>query len=285
MPATDILNETSNWEQKIQDSMCPDYGFSRKRSSTRLNQKAVGGVPWTRETQNTGHTFPLSWNNRSWACVQRLKRYFEQYEDGFFTIIDHDGGGRHYVGRFTGEFPLVQSGNGMWNVQNLLFEEMPQVAMVKYPSDWAHDSIRFYALNDFGDQKLATYSTATVGWAQNERSIEDKQVTTMDNPGVTGTNIFDWACYEYRGYGFKLYLMQGPEFGQCTVTLDGTQVNGVSGDAIIDCYAADDIGPQVAVFQQNVPLDFHRVQVNVGCTKNAAATGSAIAWHSLEVMR
>lgn len=279
MPSTDILNPTAIWQEDIQDSMCPNYGFTRKRASTRLNTKAIGGTPWTRETQNTGHIFTLSWLGRTYACVQRLKRYFEQYEDGYFTIIDWDGGGRHYVGRFTSEVTPIETGNGMWDVQNVTFEEMPQATMVKYPDDWDHDAIRFWAFNDFGDQKLATFSSISVGWTKNVRAIGASVVTTMDNPGAAG-NAGDWGCFEYRGYGFRLYLMGGPEFGQCTVQLDGVQVGGT-----IDCYALADIGPMMVVQQQNVCLDLHRVQVNVAAAKNAAATAPTISWHSLEVMR
>src|ERR1035437_7746114 len=134
MAYTDILNPTTTWDSTIEDSMTPNYGFSRKRTSTKLNKKAVGGTPWTRETQNTGHVFNFTWTSRSWACVQRLKWYFEQYEAGVFTIIDHDGGGRHYVGRFTSQVVPVETGNGMGYVQNVTFEEIPQQAMLEYPS-------------------------------------------------------------------------------------------------------------------------------------------------------
>jgi len=271
MPSSDILNPTAIWEADIQDSMCPSFGFTRKRTGTQLRKKAVGGTPWTRETANTGHSFTLSWIGRSWACVQRLKRYYEQYEDGFFTIVDWDGGGRHYVGRFTTEVSPVETGNGMWDVQNVTFEEMPKVAMEKYPGDWDNDAITFYPLNDFGDQKLATSGA----WAQSARKFEGKAATTMDNAGVAG----DWAQYEYRGYGFKLFLLQGTEFGQCQVYLDGTLVKTV------DCYAAADIGPQEVHKERNVCLDIHRVKVIALGTKNANATGPAISWHSLQVMR
>jgi hypothetical protein len=67
--------------------MTPDYGFNRVRTGTLLTKKPVGGTVQSRETQNTGHVFSLSWNSRTWACVQRLKWYSEQYERGFFTII------------------------------------------------------------------------------------------------------------------------------------------------------------------------------------------------------
>jgi hypothetical protein len=260
MPASDILNPTTIWEEDIQDSMTPNYGFTRKRVSTKLNKKAVGGTPWTRETQNTGHSFNFSWLARTWACVQRLKRYGEQYEDGFFTIIDWDGGGRQYVGRFTTEVVPVETGNGMWDVQNVTFEEIPQQQMLVYPSDWAGDAIAFFAANDSGDQKLATSGA----WTQTARTaIAGSQgtehvplaagtaYTTMDDAGTAG----DWACYEYRGYGFRLYILKGPEFGNADLYIDGVLVETLS------LFAATDQGPQIVASYQNLPLDIHRVQV------------------------
>ena len=284
MPATDILNPTMGWDQNLGDSMNPSFGFTRKRATTLLHKKPVGGTPWSRETQNTGHIFSLSWLGRSLAVALKLKWYYEQYENGFFTFIDWDGSfglaGRHYVGRFTSEVTPVETANNRWDGQSFTFEEMPILGMVQFPSDWDHEAVTFYPFDDFGDQQLAPYSTGLVpGWSANARLIQGVPVTTLDNPGAGG-NLNDWACYEYRGYGFKLFLMSGPEFGQCTVSLDGTAVGGT-----IDCYMAADSGPQMVLMQQNVPLDFHRVQVNVSAAKNALATAPTISWHSLQVMR
>jgi hypothetical protein len=39
------------------------------------------------------------------------------------------------------------------------------------------------------------------------------------------------------------------------------------------------------VTQENIPLDIHRVQVVCDGTKNPAATGTAVSWYALEVMR
>jgi hypothetical protein len=285
MPASDILNPTTTWDESIEDSMTPNYGFTRKRVSTKLLKKAIGGTPWTRETQNTGHTFNFTWTGRTWACVQRLKWYYEQYEDGFFTIIDWDGGGRHYVGRFTTEVVPVETGNGMWDVQGVTFEEIPQQAMLSYPSDWAHDAIAFFITNDFSDQKLATSGT----WTQTARiSVADSVGTehvslatvgthyiTMDNAGTLG----EWACYEYRGYGFRLYMPTGPGFGQAVLTIDGVIAE------TLDLYAATELGSQIVATYQSLPLDIHRVQVTCAGTKNASATGTAVSWYALEVMR
>jgi hypothetical protein len=267
-----ILNPSPLWDAGLQDSMCPDYGFTRKRATTRSLKKAVGGTPYTREIGNTGHTFTLSWLSRSWACVQRLKWFYEQFEDGFFTIIDWDGGGRHYVGRFTTEVAPVETGNGKWDVQNVTFEELPQVPMLDYPNDWDHDAIWHFAVNDFGDQKVAVQGA----WTQTARSYSGVTRYTMDNPG---TNAGDWAQYEYRGYGFELHMLEGPEFGQCDVYLDGTLLQ------TLDLYNAAEMGPQMVLRKVNVPLDLHRVKVITKNAKNANATGTNISWYGLRVMR
>lgn len=283
MPSSDILNPTQGYDPDLGDSMNPSYGFTRKRASTQLHKKAIGGTPWTRETQNTGHTFQLSWLGRTWACVQRLKQYYEQYEDGFFTIIDWDGGRRQYVGRFTSEVSPIETSNNKWDVMNVTFEEMPQVPMQQYPSDWTHDAIIFGVVNDFGDQKLATSGA----WTQANSSAPAltlggvARTTTLPTVAMTnpGTTAGDWAQFEYRGYGFQLYLHTGPAYGQCDVYLDGVKIQTV------DCYAAADAGPTMVLSQPNVSLDIHRVQVVVDATKNANATAANIAWYALEVMR
>jgi hypothetical protein len=272
MPETDIFNPTPIWEEDIQDSMCPDYGLGHKRASTQLKKKAIGGYPWTRETQNIGHSFTLSWNERSYACVRRIKWYYEQYEDGYFTIIDHDGGGRHYVGRFTSEPNLVETGNGMWDVQNLTFEEIPTVPMVKYPDGWDEDAVTFNPQSDIGDQKLATSGI----WSVALYSIAGQNVIAMNGAGVAN----DWAQYEYRGYGYKLFLLKGPHFGQCQVLRDETIIAPE-----VDCYSAGGVIPAEVLTETNVPLDIHRIKVIELGTKNAAASSTAITWYKLQVMR
>lgn len=283
MPETDILNPTWVWDASIEDSMNPDYGFTRKRATTLLNKKAVGGTPWTRETQNTGHVFTLSWLQRSGKCAQRLKQYYEQYADGYFTIVDWDGGGRHYVGRFTSEVVPVETGFDRYDMQNVRFEEMPVAPMVQYPSDWDHDAVIFTLANDFGDQKLATsgaWTQAAIAAAPQPTlggfARTNLPKVVMTNPGTTAG---DWATYEYRGYGFKLWMCTGPEFGQCDVYLDSVKLQTV------DCYAAADTGPVVVLTQQSVSLDIHDVQVIVDATKNASASAPTISWYALQVMR
>jgi hypothetical protein len=172
--------------------------------------------------------------------------------------------------------------------------------MLEYPSDWADDAAAFPIVNDFGDQKLAI-SSATSAWAQTARTAAAGtflegitpsyglaqlktanaaavlDYVTMDNPGT----LSDWAQYEYRGYGFRLYMLQGPEFGECDLYLDGVFVE------TIDLWSATDVGPQIVYAQANLPLDIHRVKVVCDATQShsGAGTGFAVSWYALEVMR
>lgn len=272
MPETDILNPVQGFDPDLGDSMCPNYGFTRKRALTALKQKAPGGIQWSRDLDNSGHQFTLSWIGRTLACVTRLKWYGEQYEDGFFTLVDWDAGGRHYVGHFTTEIVPVETNNNKYDVQNVTFEEIPRVPMVQYPGDWDNDAIFFYARNDYGDQKLATSGT----WTATARNYGGIARTTMDNPGTTAG---DWATYEYRGYGFQLYMLKGPEFGQVQVLLDNNAV------ATVDLYSAINLGPQKVYEMGQVQLDIHRIKVIVTGNKNAAASAAGASWYSLKVMR
>ena len=285
MPETDILNPAPGWDPELGDSRSPSYTFERDRQSTLLRKKAVGGFPWTRETQNTGHSFPLAWTGRTYACMQLLKWYFEQYEDGFFTIIDWEDGGRHYVGRFTDEkFSAKLTANAKWDI-NLTFEEMPLAPMVKYPTNWAQDSIAFFINNDFGEQRVATSGTWTqtlrdavpgCQWTARRTLADGTGYLAIDNPGNPG----EWVQYEYRGYGFRLYLLMGLQFGQVDVYVDG-----VLHTAALDLYNPADNGPQMVLVVENMSLDIHRVKVVVDGTKNASASATSVSWYALEVMR
>jgi hypothetical protein len=286
MPASDVLNPVAGWDPADGDSINPSYNFVRTRPSTLLRKKPIGGHAWERETQNTGHVFELGWTGRTWAIIQRVKWYYEQYErGGFFTFKNWDAGGREYVGKFISISQETETANSKWNI-SAVFEEAPGAAMVNYPSDWNHESVLFLLNNDWSEQQLAvkdggawTQTTVTVpaitlgGRLRGAGGLPLSNVA-MTNPGTAG----DWATYEYRGYGFKLWLATGPSFGKADVFLDEVLV------ATVDCYAA---APAVAVVltDANVPLDIHRVTVNCDGTKNGSSSATTITWWGLQVMR
>ena len=290
MPASDVLNPVAGWTVAEGDSINPSYNFVRERPSTLLRKKPIGGHAWERETQNTGHVFTLGWIGRTWPTIQRIKWYYEQYErGGFFTFKNWDAGGREYVGRFTSISQEKETTNARWDI-SAVFEETPGAPMNNYPSDWDHDAVLFLFNNDWNEQQLALND----GGAWTQTALGALPAITLGgrlrgsgagsiplsniaitNPGTLG----DSATYEYRGYGFRLWLCTGPEFGKCDVYLDEVLLTTV------DCYAAADTGPVMVLAQPNVALDIHRVTVSCDATKNVAATGTNITWWALQVMR
>lgn len=265
-----ILNPRATWDDDLQDNPCPDYGFGAKLPNTRVAGKAPGGQPFTREAANTGHSFSLSWLNRSYLLTQRVKRFYEQHADGYFTLVDRDGGGRHYVGRFVGDFNRTQAANDSYDVRDLQFEEVPGAPMLQYPNDWQRDSIALYPFNDFGTQLAAVQGA----WSRRD-----------DNPGppamVNGGGIAgDFLCMEYRGYGFQLWMRTGPGEGQVQLSLDGAVL------ATVDLYHGGyTAGPQLVFQQAGCPLDLHRVKVTMLNSKNSNSGGFGATFCSLQVMR
>jgi hypothetical protein len=157
-------------------------------------------------------------------------------------------------------------------MQMVEFTEIPICPMVEYPTDWAHEAIWHYPFNDYGDQKLAVSGA----WAKATHIFDKKTVITMD---TAGANAGDWAQFEYRGYGFQLSMLKGPAYGEADIYVDGTLLQTV------DCYAAENQGPQIVLRAPGISLDFHRVKAVVDATQNASATAPALSWAGLQVMR
>jgi hypothetical protein len=288
MPATDVLNPVAGWTPAEGDSINPSYNFVRNRPSTLLRKKPIGGHAWERETQNTGHVFELGWTGRTWATIQRVKWYYEQYErGGFFTFKNWDAGGREYVGKFTSISQETETMNARWNI-SAVFEEVPSAPMVNYPSDWDHDAVLLQVNSDWSEQQLAvkdasswseattaTLPAITLGGRLRGSGVGAIPLSNvvMTNPGTAG----DWATYEYRGYGFKLWLSTGPAFGKADVYVDDVLLSTV------DCNAVANTGPVAALTNQNMPLDIHRVMVS--CDGTTSGSGTTITWWALQVMR
>jgi hypothetical protein len=263
---TDILNPTPR------HPLNPDYSFAKKRPVTHLNAKANQGKPYFRDITDIGHQFSLNWADRLAHDARRLKWYYEQYRDGFFTFIDHEGGGRHYVGRFSTPVEPSPVSHNHWTVQQVLFDEVPGVPMVQYPSDWEGDAIWRYLLNDFGDRMVS----AVAGTWTLTTDVNAKKGQSFQNAGTVTT---DAASYVYAGYGFRFFAPTGPAYGQANILLDGTSVG------TIDFYSAV-AAASTPIFQlQNVPLGLHKVSLQPLNTKNSGSSGYTVLWDTLQVMR
>ena len=266
MPITDIMNPTPR------HPLNPDYSFAKKRPITHLNAKANQGPPYFREIMDVGHQFSLSWNDKLETHARKLKWYYEQYRDGLFTFIDHEGGGRHYVGRFSTPVEPSPTSHNHWSIQQVLFDEVPTVPMLQYPSDWNNDAIWRLLLNDFGDRMAAAISGT---WTL----TADANAQSGYHFSSTGGSL-DQCSYCYQGYGFQFWAPTGSNLGQAAIDLDGTNVA-----AMIDFYTAT-TQPSTMLFQmENVPLGLHTVTLRPLHTNNSSSSGFAVLWDALKVMR
>lgn len=266
MSQLDILNPTPT------HPLNPDYGFQKKRPLTHLNAKAAQGAPYFREITDTGHQFSLNWIDKLAIDARKLKWYYEQYRDGFFTVIDHEGGGRHYVGRFSQPVEPIPTAHNKWSVQQVLFDEMPGAPMLIYPNDWNQDAIWRLTQNDNGDQMVAAVSGV---WTQTTDATA-KSGCRFSNAGTVNTDL---AAYVYVGYGFQFWAPTGPACGKATVLLDGGAVGTV------DYYTAAAQPSAMLLQVQNLSLGVHTVTLQPLNSKDAASTGYTVLFDALKVMR
>lgn len=267
MSQYDILNPTPT------HPLNPDYGFQKKRPLTHLNAKANQGSPYFREITDTGHSFSLSWNDKLKDDARKLKWYYEQYRDGFFTLIDHEGGGRHYVGRFTTPVEPAPTGHNRWSIQQVQFDEIPLAPMLQYPDDWNNDAIWRLSANDFGDRMVAIISgTNWVFEAPRGWTTKSAKIFLNNNPAVG-----DSVSYVYAGYGFQFWGGLNSGGAPANVLLDGTVV----GTANFNGAYGGSSPPLMLLQVQNVPLGIHTVTLQA----TSATAGNAFWWDALKVMR
>lgn len=268
MAETDIINPSPTHPLNF------DYGFQRKRPVTHVSVKANQGAAYFRELTDVGHQFVLNWAERETKHARRLKHYYEQYRDGFFTLIDHEGGGRHYVGRFTTPVEPIPISNNKWTVQYVAFEEVPGATMLKYPDRWDlenGDAIWRYLQSDFGQLQVASSGAWAVG-----ASAVAKSGWWLVDPGLTAN---DWAGMAYVGYGFEFWAPTGPNLGIATIYLDLLNV------ATIDMYTPTVQESSKLLRIQDVPLGTHLVQIRPTHTKNASSSDYVVLFDALRVMR
>ncbi len=270
MPASDILNTSPT------DPLNPDYGWQKKRPTTQSVLKANAGAAYFREITDIGHQFALNWgttndSQKLWTDIARLKRYFEQYRDGYFTLVDYEGNGRQFVGRFTTPVEPIPVGHNRWAAQNVIFEEVPGATMLEYPSDWTNESIWRYCLNDFGEVQPAVDDPTNWSLSTNSLDAGGYEITS----GVTSA----WAQMAYVGWGCQVWAPQEPDRGIAAVYLDGVS------QGTIDQYAASPTQSASLMQIQNVVLGIHILQLVVTGTKNSSSSGYTIAFDSLKIMR
>jgi hypothetical protein len=274
MAETDILNPT-NWQTTLDFNPNPSYGFSRKEGSNRQLQRPRMGTFITRDVVNGGNVFSLQWIGIPLSIVQRIKQLYHSYKNGYLTLIDVDAGGRNYVGRFTNEPEANHTANGKYNIQGLIFEEVPLARMLQYPNDWTNGHT-INVLDDFLNPLVAfmqgTWITqispvAPAGSAANDPSVYE----CYNAAAVSG----DAAQIGYVGWGFQMTLRLAAGLGLCCIYLDGaelvTDLNLTTGAYAAIAAPATLVVTETSVqlTATNVPLNLHRL----GLVVSASNTG------------
>lgn len=274
MPETDVLNATPT------DSLNPDYGWQKKRPITHSVSKANVGPSYVRELTDVGHGFMLNFGStldsqKSEDDILRLKWYYEQYRDGFFTLVDQEGSAkREYVGRFVTPVEPINVGHNRWAAQQVLFEEVPGAPMRSghYPSDWTRVAIWRFTLNDFDEVQPAVDDPADWTLESSDGGPSGYQLVSTETDA--------YAQLAYVGWGCRVYGVTGPGLGIAEILLDGDSQGSV------DQYsAAPDYTGVLLMTITDVPLGMHTLRMRVTGTKNGASSGYGCIFYALKVMR
>jgi hypothetical protein len=292
MAETDILNPT-NWRDYGWFNPNPSYSSGRKPTNNRQIQRPRMGPYNSRDLLNGGHIITMLWAGADLATVQRVEKFYHDFKDGYFTYIDVDNAGRHYVGRFTSEPEPRQTANGKWAIQSITFEEYPTARMLQYPCNfgiWGHP------LNVADDNLKPRVALMQGNWSMEVSPLfpggstsAPAQLEAYNAAPAPG----DWAQTQYVGWGFQMNLRLAANLGAINIFLDGTQI--VTGlDLSTGNVTATVVGvtltlvppiinslPTVARVQMtNVPLDQHRVKVYAAGA--SVAGGTAVIYPALE---
>jgi hypothetical protein len=282
MAESDILNPVQGFWRDLNDNPNPSYGYTRKSASNSALAKTRLGAPYTRETMNQGFAFEFTYVDRPWSTILRLKHFYEAFKGGYFTYIDYDGGGRHHVGRFTSPVNGMQTANGKYTVQGLVFEEIPRARMIDYPANFTDWGRTICVVDDFLNTAVATYQLTPGSWvtqlnpaiggATANKPIDYELYSATPNWTVAP---YDWAQIQYVGWGFKMKFRIGSGMGKVSLYIDGT----FSGGLDLSNSTAGSLPSTMSfvggtLIATQMPLDMHRIQIQ---TAGAGIVGGGSA--------
>ena len=301
MAETDIINPTTEFWRSLRDSPNPSYGFERRSANNSTLSRVRLGAPYSRETMNEGFSFVLTYLNRPWSTILRLKYFYEAFKSGYFTYIDYDGGGRHHVGRFITPIYEKEISNNSYSVQSVIFQERPTARMLVYPADFANWSRPVNVIDDDLNLAVATYSINAGAWALQLNpalaapSATDPTAYELYNSAPTiGTILNGWAGdfaqIQYVGWGFRMPFRIAPNLGKISVLVDGAVLCNIdcSTGAAVPLLGQSAVvlpaGVTVAngvLTSTNMPLDMHRIKVQFYLP---SATGVGIIYPAIQVI-
>ncbi|HWR37696.1 MAG TPA: hypothetical protein VN622_17675 [Clostridia bacterium] len=261
MSEQNILNPTPS------DPLNPDYGWNESPLGSFAEWQAASGEYFSRTIASRGLTRDVSWSNQLQSTADKLRQWWAQYRNGFFTLADYDRG-RYYSVRFVGKLDFTPAGFDKVNIKGQVVE-LPNVPMYQYPTNWARDAVFIEERDDYGNDLVVLVG----GWSWFP-SAGDRHGT-----GLYQSNLADrTAEWQYFGYGFRVWQIKHPSCGINEVSLDGVVLGTFDGYG-----AAANSSPLFT--RANVALGIHRVKIRITGTKNAASTGFIAEADAIEVMQ
>lgn len=296
MAETDILNPVQKWWDVLKDNPNWNYGWIRKTAANKVLAKPRLGRRYSRELLNAGYSGTLLYLERPYSTVLYLKRFYEQFQGGYFTIIDYDGCGRHHVGNFTTEPKEVQTSNGKYAIQGLEFEECPQARMLEYPSRFDISSHSIYVVGDYlqpdigyMDPHVATQGAwlAALTPAMAGSSVNQPSSYEMLNAAPAGG---DFAQVEYVGWGFQMVFRADPLLGLVDIWVDGSiyiagfDLSQAAPAGNPSWWVPANEGQPGRIQKLDMPLDKHRIKIVALNTLGLASTASGAIFPAIQVM-
>jgi hypothetical protein len=284
---TDIFNPTTGYDEALGFNTNWNYGSPRKTAANYSTTRPRYGKWATRSTGSAGYSFDLTFVDRPLAQVHYIRTFYEKFQTGFFTLIDHDNGDRNHVGRFTSYPQDVETANNKYTI-TVTFEDMPTAPMTSYPLNFGVESHDLYVVDDWLNPLVATSDMSWLVQPAPTLTGVPAAYEAYRPVAVAG----NFAQMEYIGWSFQQNVRLAANLGICDVYIDGQSAllgldlsNGSFASVGATPYSVGtSVEVSAVVILALLPLGRHRVKFVATGTKNVASTDTGIIFAALQVI-
>lgn len=111
MAAIDVFNPNTGWNRNLGFNPNWNYQSPVQKGNNVLTARPRFG-PWSsRSVGDAGYAWQLTFVDWPIEQVNYIRRFYEEFQSGFFTLIDYDNSSREHVGRFTAPPQVTPAGH------------------------------------------------------------------------------------------------------------------------------------------------------------------------------
>ncbi len=151
------MSEQNVLNPNAQSDLNPEYPIKITSPRAMARSQARSGATFARRVISRGDVFQLQWNNRLYSTYSKLRQWFAQYEQDFFTLYDLSRN-RYFTGMFDDEPQYENAGNDKVNI-SASFIEVPGLKMFQYPANWGVDSVFMDEVDSLGNNLVKLTGT------------------------------------------------------------------------------------------------------------------------------